>query len=140
MEKSLHNLTDRATKARLLTKLGALQGPHYVSWTKLRPGKTRAQRGYYFGVVVEAFQAYMHEAGNTGWTKEMCHEALKIMHLTETATNPKTGEVITTARSVGDLDIAEMAGYIDACIAFLQCDCDTPVPPPEQYAPRGWKE
>jgi hypothetical protein len=128
MARELHNLDDKATKARLMQRVGALSGLQWVDIAKFRRIRSNQQNRLYWGVYVAAFHEYMRDQGNYHWSAEMCHEALALMFLREVSVNQKTGEEIATTRSTASLTTSEFSDYLDKVETFLRDDCEILIP------------
>lgn len=134
MIKERLNLSDLHTKQNLITRIGALKGPHRIEIAKDRGGRSGQANRYYWACVVRAFGLYLREQGNTHFSDEMAHEVLKHMFLRQTVIDDNTGMELTFTGSSAELSIEEFSEYLEKCIAFLTTDCGVIVQQPHQFA------
>jgi len=105
-----------AQKQRLINQISNLiiDDKHEYTWTmtKYDKSKTKAQLGYYWGVVIPEMMRWQ------GSTSKECDQALK-----EELLPPKIITIFEQARevrpSIADMKVKEMSEYIDICVSFL---------------------
>ncbi len=129
------NLSDRDTKRRLMTHIGALQGPHSVTLKRWRPRRSTRANAYYWAVVVEQLRTFLNQHGSN-YTKEQAHDLLASDLLPVDMIHPETGELLgTTRQSTATLNNEEFAAYIDRCIERLgRWGIEVPMPYTQEYA------
>ena len=98
--------------------------------TKIVPGKSNAQLGYYHAVVLPIGTLAFKEAGYTTITELEVHQHLKDMFLFTAVENEQTGDLIKIVKSMGDCTVEEVSRYITDCIDFIQSVLSFEVPPP----------
>jgi hypothetical protein len=134
----LRNLSDRATKDRLLSVIDGLEGPHWVSIRRARPTRTTKQNAYYWAGHVEPFRDWLTETQGERFTDEQAHEVLASAFLPKVKVrDPATGMVIGEARrSTTRLTTEQFAEYMENIARFLAKFCDIAVETPQQYYAR----
>ena len=124
------NLSDPRAKRALLSRIGALQGPHRIEVCKFKPRRSDRQNSYYWPCFVEPFAKWLREENGDAATEQEAHEILKHRFLRRTVIDKGTGEVLgDVTRSTTELDTSEFTEFLDQCAAFLADYCGIAVPP-----------
>lgn len=126
------DLGNAEVKRALMRTIGTLTGPYDVTLKPRRATRSNQQSRYYFGVVVRSFTDFLKDQGQQVSTEE-AHDLLKAKFLSRELVNLDTGEPIgATLRSLTELDVNEMARFIDSCIRWLEEVFGIVVPQPDQ--------
>lgn len=113
------DLSDRGDRQILSCFISGLRGKQRIKAESMRGGRTYQQNRYYFGVVVKAFEDFLREQGQH-FTKEECHNFLRLKFLRRSVCDPATGEVLgETTPSTTTLQIDEFNEYIERCTVWL---------------------
>lgn len=119
------DLSDVATKRKLMSKISVLTGLWEVSIKPRKITRTLNQNAYYFAAVVAPFTDWLKEQyGDPQITSEQAHEMLKvkILGLDEKLIDG-TGEVLKLIPRSKTLDTFEFGQYIDKCAEWLATFC-----------------
>lgn len=137
------NLSDAASKRRLLTAIAPLQGMYALDLKPIRPTRSSQANRFYWSCVIGSFRDFLRAQGQP-FTSEDCHEFLKCKFLLQSLVNHDTGEIVGRApRSTASLDTSDFTEYVDNCIVWLADTFGIVVPDPHSYGieqPVGAKE
>lgn len=124
------DLSDRTSKRKLLTEIGALQGLYEVAVCPRRVTRSNAQNSYLWGVVYEAIRLGISEAWGEDLSADEVHIAMRERFLSRPIVNRNTGEVVQNiAGSTAALNTTEFADYLDKIIKFGGEFLNVEVPP-----------
>jgi hypothetical protein len=133
-DREILNLSDRETKRKLLSRIGALSGAWQLELKQWRPRRSNRANSYYWAAVIPTFREFLREQGQF-FTGEEIHDFLKAKLLpVREIHDPNTGEVIgaVPARSSG-LASAACARFVDDAINWLGSTFGIVVPDPSLY-------
>lgn len=123
-------------RRKALACVGALSGRHRIELTPYRARRSDPQNRWYWGCIVSAFYAFLHEQDYNINHPEQAHELIKAKFLTVDVASKTTGEVIAQrVRSTTELSTAEFSDYCERTRAWLLDFFGIVVPDPDFQIP-----
>lgn len=133
----LFDLSDRDSKRRLLTAIGAAQGWHEVELKPRRPTRSLKQNNYFHGVVLMGFVDYQNAQEVKRTTAKKAKEFFRKMFLAEDMIDANTGEILgETFLSTADLSTVEFMDFVERCRVWMETTIGVIVPDPD---PEYWQ-
>lgn len=110
---------DMDRKRRFIAAIGALTGPHEVSFKPFKPKRSNRANAFYWAAVVTALEQFQLEQGEV-WSKEQCHAVIVAENLGVVEfTNPISGVVTTAPKETHTLSTEDFAAFVERAIAWL---------------------
>ena len=127
------NMSDSASKRKLMTALAPLQGLYDVHIKPVRVTRSNAANRFTWGVIVKLYAAYLSAVDGETVDPEEAFLDLKRRFLKRVIVNKETGEVIAvTVKRSSQLSPEDFSDFIEHSIAHL-AECGIDVPEPGMY-------
>lgn len=130
-ERTTWNLTDVASRRRLMQHIGSLRGLWDVTFKQRVKTRSLNQNAYWWAAIIPPWLEYVREQyGDPTITKEQAHVALKRILLGTKDKPLKNGEVIEIVPDTHDLDQIAFSQLIEQAAQWLGEFCEITVIPP----------
>lgn len=135
-QEKIVDFDDRAEKARVLGRMGALRGKWRLMAAPYRPRRSLKANAFWWGCVLPAFQEFMRSHGQFFEAEEI-HEFFLQKFAARSVIDPNTGEVLSMiGRRSSKMDTAEFSAFVNNAIGWMHDRYQIVVPEPDVMCAR----
>lgn len=102
-----------------------------IEVSRIKPDKTTAQLGYYWGVVLPTILEKLYDDGysRAEYSIEKLHEVLKMMFFYEEIIPIGGDKIVRVSKSIAAASVDEMSNFLNDVIVWAGRDAGVEIPP-----------